>query len=208
MQIVQSIWSFLAHNGQSITAVIQIITLIILFYGLMKEPREKRQEFNRECFFELLPRVGEVISDKSLAPFKEHMTEERLLRIQTNLSDKTERFTDFPDKNEEFLKLVSDLLGHSFPQSDRFRRRSLFLALDNLRSAADRDHRPLLTYALRAQIHDEAARFLILQAVKEWDEEMLTIFARLGVPFETLNSLPELRDVLTERFPPSLDCKR
>lgn len=183
-----------------LTPVIQIISVLALLYQLWKTPRDKRQELNQEHFFSLLPRVGEVISPERVQSFLNYMTQEREGRIRSELSDRTKQFTEFPRSNPEFLKLLSDLLGHAFPQSDRFRRRNLFFALDRLRDVADAKRRPLLVHALQSQVHDEAARFLILQAVKEMDEEVLNVFVRFGIPFNTINQLPEVRDELKRRY--------
>jgi hypothetical protein len=78
----------------------------------------------------------------------------------------------------------------------------LFQAFRRRYQFADRSRRELFRDALHARIGDESARFLIFQAVRERDPEMLRVFGTFPLAFENLRRMPNLLKELVNRFAP------
>lgn len=105
------------------------------------------------------------------------------------------------ESDEEFLRHESDSLRPlRIPQHDRFRRVSLFRGLDRLIGSCDEFQREMFKDALKAQVHDQAARMLIIKSLAESDADTLRIYGRLGINFAVLNELPRLSEELARRF--------
>jgi hypothetical protein len=92
------------------------------------------------------------------------------------------------------------LITLRFLKNDRFRRVSLFRGLERLLSSCDEFQKEMFKDALAAQIHDEAAKMIIIESLAEADAETLKIYGRLGINFAVLNEFPRLSTELSRRF--------
>jgi hypothetical protein len=104
------------------------------------------------------------------------------------------------ETNAEYLSFVGGSLSQYVSVPDKFRRKNLFQAIESLFSRVTPDQATLFRRSLLAQIYDEAARSLILVAIADKDEELLTIYARLGINFGVLNEIPDLASEVKKRF--------
>jgi hypothetical protein len=177
----------------------QIATLIVIIATLLvalRALKTTQQENNKSAFFALLPQVDKLTESNQFTTFMGQFTAERDSQIETEFKQ-----TDNAElrENTEFLKWFSEKLG-DMPVSDRFRRNSLFSALERLRKDADKARKELFRDALCSRIGDEAARFLILQSVRECDDRMLKIFGSFPLAFENLHRMPSLLKELVQRF--------
>jgi hypothetical protein len=144
-------------------------------------------------FLALSQRVGEVISDLEI---------NKMPPLQPLILEIGLRETQYREEtDEEFLACEAKALrAVKIPQHDRFRRQSLFRALDQLLLSCNDFQRELFKLALTAQIHDSAARMLIIKSLAEADLETFRIYGNLGINFEVLNEFPSLSKELTRRF--------
>jgi len=159
--------------------------------------KTNRDGARQGLFLALSQRVGEVISDLEIG---------RMPQVPQGLLESVEmglRATGYTNESdEEFLRQESHSLRPlGIPHHDRFRRVSLFRGLDRLIGSCDDFQREMFKDALKAQIHDQAARMIIIKSVAESDAETLRIYGRLGINFAVLNELPQLSAELTRRFP-------
>jgi hypothetical protein len=153
-------------------------------------------------FLALEPRVGEVISNDEIAEFNRHVPSDDSafgpwFRVEAEIQDYTQ------ETDSQFLTRFSEALLSEYPQiprSDKFRRRHLFFALDRVYSGALQSEKVILGELLKSQIHDKAARMLIIKALAEKDEDTLRIFAKVGIAFDVLNEAPALVSELKKRF--------
>jgi hypothetical protein len=155
--------------------------------------KTNRDAARQGLFLALSQRVGEVISDSEIA---------RMPPIPPPVLEIGLRVSGYSDESdEEFLGRESrPLRSSNIPAHDRFRRVSLFRGLDRLISNCDEFQQEMFKDALKAQIHDQAARMLIIKSLAEADTETLRIYGRLGLDFAVLNEFPRLSAELTRRF--------
>jgi hypothetical protein len=159
--------------------------------------KTNRDAARQDLFLALSQRVGEVISELEIG---------RMPPVPQSLLEGLEmglRATGYADESdEEFLRHEShSVRSLRIPEHDRFRRVSLFRGLDRLIGSCDEFQREMFKDALKAQIHDQAARMLIIKSLAESDAETLRIYGRLGMNFAVLNELPKLSEELARRFP-------
>jgi hypothetical protein len=163
---------------------------------------EIADETNRDAarqglFLALSQRVGEVIADPEI---------EKMPSMPQGFVESIERGLREPgcsnESDDEFLGYESNALSSfDIPKHDRFRRQSLFRGLDRLIGSCDGFQQDMFKDALKAQIHDRAAKMLIIKSLAEADKETLKIYGRLGLDFAVLNELPKLSEELARRFP-------
>jgi hypothetical protein len=80
----------------------------------------------------------------------------------------------------ELSKILNGLpVAVEIPVHDGFRRRKLFRAIKKLLGNCSSFQRNLFKDSLNAQIHDEAARMLILKSLAEADADTLASFGEL-----------------------------
>jgi hypothetical protein len=150
-----------------------------------------QQENNKNAFFDLLPEVANL-TIPSLPSTHDS-------RIETAYMVYLRRPQAEHEDDRRFLHWFSEQL-HGISESDHFRRSSLFGAFARLYDDADKARKQLFRDALCSRIGDELARTLILQAVRERDEAMLTIFGKFPIAFENLHRMPTLMEELVDRF--------
>jgi hypothetical protein len=98
--------------------------------------------------------------------------------------------------------MVKVLEPAQIPPGGELRRQRLFNALDQLCSSSPPDQAELFRESLRTQIHDDAARMLILKTLAEGNGGTLRIFGRLGIEFFVLSEYGDLAGELARRFSP------
>ena len=185
-----------SHGGvyfkDILLTVIQIAILVVAWRSF----RTTKQEHNKNAFFALLPQIDNLITPNQITTFMGQFTAERELQIEAEFKqmDKAELKED-----SKFLKWFSEKL-EGISVSDHFRRSRLFRAFERLRKDADKTRKELFRDALCSRIGDEPTRFLILQAVRERDEEMLKIFGSFPLAFENLHRMPSLQKEIIQRF--------
>src|SRR5262249_1105733 len=83
----------------------------------------------------------------------------------------------------------------------KFTREDLLRALENLRSQASPELKPLLDQALRVTLSDEQRQLLILQVLLDQNRQGLTFLGATGVITHVLNEMPDLGNFLMQTFP-------
>jgi hypothetical protein len=108
-----------------------------------------------------------------------------------------------PLTDAQFLELLGQhLTPASVSVADSFRRRLVFSTLDSFFSSIqDKQRAKTLQGLLLAQLHDEALRSLILQAIADRDAELLKLYGKLGLNAAVLNEFQDdLCPELATRF--------
>lgn len=173
---------------------------------------QTNKDASRQALFVALSqRVGEVISDPEIGklPAIREAPVNGSFSFKETVNGQLE-YKVFGMADDEFLQFASQSLelgvgtSQAIPQHDRFRRQSLFRALRSLLSGSTGFQRQLFIDALNAQIHDKAARMLMIKSLVELDRETLQTYAWLGMKFDVLNEFPILVNELKRRFPESI----
>ena len=160
----------------------------------------QRDAARQAHYLSLSQRVGEVISDKELLLLQAHFP-------YHNRLDVVFAMVSLPQDTENLVRTLSVTLkgqkplGNVIRMEDRFRRRKLFTALEKLFDDCSPFQRGLFNDSLNAQIHDDAARMLILKSLAEGDVGTLVIFGKLGIQFSVLTEIPLIADRLAKAFP-------
>lgn len=147
-----------------------------------------QQENNKDAFFALLQEINNLHPDP--LPSGRDVEIEGAYASRSNV--------DLED-NAHFLQWFSEQLK-GIDEKDRFRRHRLFAGFALLYGVADNSRKQLFRDALCSKIGDELARILILQSVREQDQEMLTIVGKFPMEFENLHRMPTLKKQIVLRF--------
>jgi hypothetical protein len=108
-----------------------------------------------------------------------------------------------PLTDTQFLALLGQhLTPEDVSVADSFRRRFVFSTLDSFFSGIqDKGRTKTLQRLLLAQLHDEALRSLILQAITDRGVELLKLYGKLGLNSAVLNEFQDdLCPELAKRF--------
>lgn len=190
--IVAALFSSLGLVALIWTIWVQIDQLKIINDG-------QRQEARQALYLSLSQRVGEIIGDSEI-----ESTAKSMLSHGVGFHGLEIVFVPGQKLLEEARALIADLSaklqGKGVPVHQRFRRQRLFLAIEKLLDSCSAFQRELYKDALNAQIHDDAARMLIVKSLAESDERTIRIFGAIGMDFSVLNEVPEVADQLTRAF--------
>jgi hypothetical protein len=198
---VGSTFTVFATLFSSLGFVALIWTIWVQIDQLKTIDEGQRDAAKQAHYFSLSQRVGEVISDPEInrlaASFRYYRQLDHVVPAGQSL----------PKDPESLVRNLSQQLAAQkplhlqIPVHDGFRRRKLFRAIEKLLDSCSAFQRELFKDSLNAQIHDEAARMLILKSLAESDERTLAIFGKLGIQFSVLNEVPEVAERLTSAFP-------
>jgi len=161
----------------------------------------QRHPAKQAHYLSLSQRVGEVISDLEIHRLAESF------RYYHQLDFVFRAGQSLPKDPESLVRNLSQQLAAlkplylEIPVHDGFRRRKLFRAIEKLLDSCSAFQGELFKDSLNAQIHDEAARILILKSLAEGDERTLAIFGKLGIQFSVLNEVSEVAGLLAGAFP-------
>jgi len=189
---------------QIIAAMFTALALAGILFTVYLQGVQIQAGLNQQHLDSLQKRVGELIgdADKILAKIPVGTFPALKITIREIRRTKEEEKTD--TRPDPFLEDLSRGLKDKIPTNDKQRRRYVFEALRSLISNAPPGQRKLFKESVLAQIHDGAARLLILQAIAAQDRELLEIFAQLGLGFSWFeDDIPDLSKELEERFPTS-----
>ena len=153
---------------------------------------------NQQTLASLQTRVGELISNDVIP--KTDIRRNPAIAQGVHISMRT--LKDGPESNKEFLKCIGVLLNSTvISVSDAFRRKFVFSTLESLFARVPPDQGETLKGLLLAQLHDEAVRSLILQALADQDDVLLKTYANLGLNVAVLNEFQnDLCPELARRF--------
>jgi hypothetical protein len=198
---VGSAFTIVGTLFSSLGLVALIWTIWVQIDQLKTIDEGQRDAAKQAHFLSLSQRVGEVISDLEINRLEESFA----------YHHKIDHFfpggQSLPENRGDLVKELSDRLtgqpglGRIIPVNDGFRRRKLFRAIKQLLGDCSAFQRTLFKDSLNAQIHDEAARMLILKSLAEADAETLAIFGELGIQFSVLNEVPGIAQRLATAFP-------
>ena len=188
--ILSALFAGLAFSGLLVTVWLQKEQIRSTLKGL-------EVAANHQTLASLQVRVGELISDWVIRTtnIRSYSNERALLIVLS------ERLRDGAENERDFLAAVGGVVN---PQiiavSDAFRRKFVFSALESFFARVPQDQVETLKGLLLAQLHDEAVRSLILQALADQDAGLLKTYSKLGINVAVLNEFPALCYELERRF--------
>ena len=196
---IGSAFTTFATLASSLGLVALIWTIWVQIDQLKTIEEGQRDTAKQAHFLMLEKRVGETIGDSEINYLKKRCP---------HADHKLDHWFkgELPEADSDLAQALFRRLGelpaiNTIPVHDGFRRRKLFRAIKKLLDDCSSFQRNLFKDSLNAQIHDEAARMLILKSLAENDTETLTIFGQLGIQFSVLNEIPEIARRLARAFP-------
>jgi hypothetical protein len=179
--LLNTLFTGLAFAGLVTTILLQRHQIESTLDGL-------RSSADYQTLASLQVRVGEVIADPVIA--KTDIRSKPFIEAGVHTVMATR---PLPSDNAGLLGVLGVyLLPSHISVSDAFRRRFVFSTLESFfLGIADDERRRTLKNLLLAQLHDEAMRSLILQALADRDEELLALYARLGLNVAVLNEFQD-----------------
>ncbi len=182
---IGSAFTTFATLASSLGLVALIWTIWVQIDQLKTIEEGQRDTAKQAHFLMLEKRVGEVIGDSEINYLKKRCPHAnyKLDHWFQNVLPEADL-----DLTQELFRRLGEL-----PAINR--------AIKNLLDDCSPFQKNLFKDSLNAQIHDEAARMLILKSLAENDTETLAVFGRLGIQFSVLNEIPEIARRLTRAFP-------
>lgn len=192
----------LGSSFQTIGAVFTALAFAGVIFTIYLQGLQIQAQLNEYHLNSLQKRVGELIGDAGKILTQIGPGTLPALKISIREIRRTKEQEKADKREDPFLEDLSRCLEEKIPTDDKFRRRYVFKALHSLISKAPPGQRRFLKESLLAQIHETAARVLILQAIAAKDRELLEIFGQLGIGFSSFErDIPDLHKELEERFP-------
>jgi hypothetical protein len=182
-------WQPLLTAAPIFISALAVLTAIAAAIVGWRNYKAVQQENNKNAFYSLLLEIERLPTSQWPAGKDQTMEEEFNRWKQNNRAP----------SNSELLRWAAKQLS-DIPKQEHFGRTSLFYALKHLYDYANRSQRVLFRFSLNARIGDERARFLILQAIAEEDEDTLEVFGKFPLAFENLHRMRTLQKEIVHRF--------
>jgi hypothetical protein len=187
---------------QIIAAMFTALAFAGVLFTVYLQGAQMQAGLNQDHLDSLQKRVGELIGNAGNILNVLPDGTIPALRVAIREVRRTKEWEKTDTRVDPFLADLSKCLEDRIPTNDEQRRRYVFKALHSLISNAPPNQRKLFKESLLAQIHEGAARVLILQAIAVKDRELLEIFGHLGLGFSSFEKdIPDLSKELEERFP-------
>jgi hypothetical protein len=188
--ILSALFSGLAFSGLIVTVWLQKEQIQSTLKGL-------EASANQQTLSSLQTRVGELISERVLPG-----TDIRRYPQNTaELKVLSQSLRDGTEEERDFLAAIGGIVTPKIISvSDAFRRKFVFSTLESFFTRVPADQAETLNGLLLAQLHDEAMRSLILQALADQDAELLRTYSKLKMNVAVLNEFPALCHELERRF--------